>query len=99
MMEFTAVQWILLAIGAMLLGLGKTGIPGVNIAFVPVLATILPARISTGFLLPMLIAGVLIATANSPGSVCQAMPATWSRPAAIQPRQPEPSPQHWLTQA
>ena len=61
MMGFTAVQWILLAIGAMLLGLGKTGSPGVNIAFVPVLATILPARISTGFLLPMLIAGDIFA--------------------------------------
>ena len=61
MIEFTAVQWTLLAVGSVLIGLGKTGIPGISIAFVPVLAAILPTRASTGFLLPMLIIGDIFA--------------------------------------
>ncbi len=53
--EFTTIQWIILAAGAMLIGVAKTGIPGINMVFVPILAAILPARESTGFLLPLLI--------------------------------------------
>ena len=61
MLELTAVQWIIIAAGCVLLGISKTGIPGVSLVFVPVLAMILPAKASTGFLLPMLIVGDIFA--------------------------------------
>ncbi|MBT3272942.1 MAG: sulfite exporter TauE/SafE family protein [Spirochaetales bacterium] len=61
MLEFTAVEWTLLAVGAIILGIAKTGIPGISIVFIPVLASILPAKASTGFLLPMLIIGDIFA--------------------------------------
>ena len=61
MLELTTVQWIVIAIGCALIGVAKTGIPGISIVFVPILAMILPARASTGFLLPMLIVGDIFA--------------------------------------
>ncbi len=61
MLELTTVQWIVIAIGWSLIGVAKTGIPGISIVFVPILAMILPARASTGFLLPMLIVGDIFA--------------------------------------
>ena len=59
--DFTTVEWIIVAAGAVLIGVAKTGIPGINMVLVPILASILPARESTGFLLPLLIAGDVFA--------------------------------------
>jgi uncharacterized membrane protein YfcA len=59
--DFSAVDWILVTVGAVSIGIGKTGIPGINMFFVPVIATILPAKESTGFLLPLLIAADIFA--------------------------------------
>ena len=61
MLELSAIQWVIIAAGCVLLGVSKTGIPGVSIVFVPILAMILPAKASTGFLLPMLIVGDIFA--------------------------------------
>jgi uncharacterized protein len=61
MLEFTTVEWIIVVAGAILIGVAKTGIPGINMVFVPILAIILPARESTGFLLPVLIFGDVFA--------------------------------------
>jgi uncharacterized membrane protein YfcA len=63
MFDFTWFEWLIIALGCLSVGVNKTGIPGINAFFVPVLAMILPAKASTGFLLPMLITGDVFAVA------------------------------------
>ena len=46
---------------ALLIGLSKTGVPGLGTVIVPSMANIFPSRASTGILLPLLIAADLIA--------------------------------------
>jgi uncharacterized membrane protein YfcA len=53
--------WGLLFLGAMMVGLSKTGVPGIGILFVALFANLFPARLSTGIVLPMLIVADLIA--------------------------------------
>jgi uncharacterized protein len=48
-------QWTLLAFGAFFAGLSKTGIAGVGVLGVALFANALPARESTGALLPLLV--------------------------------------------
>jgi uncharacterized protein len=48
-------KWVLAAVTALCVGVAKTGIPALAILLAPLFAEILPARISTGALLPMLI--------------------------------------------
>ena len=52
--DFTASQWFVLCACAVLVGLSKTGIPGMGILVVPIIASFFPAKISTGLLLPLL---------------------------------------------
>lgn len=59
-MDFSTWQWTLLALGALAIGLSKTGIPGLGVLTVGLFANALPARESTGALLPLLIAGDFI---------------------------------------
>ena len=54
-------QWALGVVCALLVGLSKTGILGLGILFVPLFALVLPARVSTGALLPLLITGDAVA--------------------------------------
>jgi len=54
-------QWALGVVCALLVGLSKTGILGLGILFVPLFALVLPARMSTGALLPLLIVGDAVA--------------------------------------
>ncbi len=49
--------WIIGAIAAMLVGIAKTGVPGMGMVVVPVIAMIFPTKTSVGALLPMLLAG------------------------------------------
>ena len=53
--EIEAWQWALLAFGAFIVGISKTGIPGLGILPVPLMALVLPAKASVGLLLPLLI--------------------------------------------
>lgn len=53
-LEFSILQWILLAVCAMLIGMSKVGVPGVSMLVVPTLALIFGGKASTGILLPML---------------------------------------------
>ncbi len=53
--------WCLLGFGVLLVGFSKTGIPGVGILFIAIVANIFPTRLSTGIVLPMLIAADLVA--------------------------------------
>ncbi|MHC5144329.1 MAG: sulfite exporter TauE/SafE family protein [Planctomycetota bacterium] len=54
-------QWAVLAIGAFAIGVSKTGLPGVGILVVPLLAIVFPAKPSVGLLLPILIIADLFA--------------------------------------
>lgn len=54
-MDLDLIGWIVVAICAVLVGISKTGIPGVGILMVPLMALVIPARKSTGLLLGILI--------------------------------------------
>jgi uncharacterized membrane protein YfcA len=56
-LNLTPWQWALLASGAFFSGLSKTGIAGLGILPVALFAMALPARASTGALLPLLVCG------------------------------------------
>jgi uncharacterized membrane protein YfcA len=55
MLNLDAWQWTLLALGACVTGLSKTGIAGLGVLSVALFANALPARASTGALLPLLL--------------------------------------------
>ena len=59
--DLSLAQWLALALSAFLVGVSKTGIPGLGILPVPLMALVLPARASVGALLPMLIFADLFA--------------------------------------
>lgn len=54
-MTFAPWQWILLAAAGLFFGFSKTGIPGVSILSVGILANLMPAKQATGVVLPLLI--------------------------------------------
>lgn len=53
-LDFSILQWLLLAACAMLIGMSKVGVPGVSMIVVPTLAIIFGGKASTGILLPIL---------------------------------------------
>ncbi len=53
-LDFTIIQWSLIFLCAILVGMSKVGVPGVIMVVVPVLAIIFGGKASTGILLPML---------------------------------------------
>ena len=53
--DLTTVQWTLILICAILVGMAKTGISGVGLMVVPILASVFGGRPSVGLLLPILI--------------------------------------------
>jgi hypothetical protein len=61
MFDLDVLGWMVVASCAAMVGISKTGIPGVGILVVPLMAAILPARSSTGVLLGILILGDLFA--------------------------------------
>jgi len=63
MFDLSTVDWFIASFAALLVGISKTGIPGAGTLAVPLLADVLPARSSTGALLPMLIFGDIFAVA------------------------------------
>lgn len=52
--DLSLVQWVLLAVCAIFVGMSKVGVPGVSLIVIPVLAFIFRGKPSTGILLPML---------------------------------------------
>jgi len=62
-MDLSLWQWVLLALGAFCSGLSKTGIAGLGVLPVALFANALPARASTGALLPLLLCGDLFGVA------------------------------------
>jgi uncharacterized protein len=53
--NLTGVQWLLVLLCAMLVGMAKTGFSGVGLMVVPLLASVFGGRPSVGLLLPILI--------------------------------------------
>lgn len=61
--DFTTTQWVVLAVYAFLVAVSKTGVPGLGTMVVVLLLFTMPAKMSVGFLLPILIAGDIFAVA------------------------------------
>lgn len=59
--QLTAAQWLLLGVAAVVVGFAKTALGGVGGIAAVLFAMVLPARESTGALLPLLIAGDVLA--------------------------------------
>jgi uncharacterized protein len=53
--SLSVIDWLLILMCAMLIGMSKTGVPGVSMIVVPTLALIFGGKQSTGVLLPILI--------------------------------------------
>jgi len=54
-------QLALAVLGALLIGISKTGVAGLGILVAAIFANLMPAKLSSGFVLPMLIMGDLMA--------------------------------------
>lgn len=54
-LHISSVEWSIIIICGMLIGMSKVGVPGVSMIVVPVMAFIFGAKQSTGVLLPILI--------------------------------------------
>lgn len=61
MLDLSPTGWVVVAICAIMVGITKTGIPGLGILVVPLMAGVLPARSSVGVLLGILILADLFA--------------------------------------
>lgn len=60
-MELTFLQWALVGFGAFLLGVSKSGIKGIGVFIVTLMAMVFGSKISTGIVMPMLIVGDVFA--------------------------------------
>jgi uncharacterized membrane protein YfcA len=60
-MTFTPEQWIFGIVAALVVGLSKTGMPGIGILVVPLMAFVFGGRLSVGATLPLLICGDIFA--------------------------------------
>jgi uncharacterized membrane protein YfcA len=54
-------QWVMVGMSAMFIGVSKTAIGGLGMVSVAVFANLIPAREASGFVLPLLICGDLVA--------------------------------------
>ena len=59
--ELTNMQWGLLILCGLMAGMAKTGIAGIGMLIVPIMASIFDPKLSTGVLLPMLITADIVA--------------------------------------
>lgn len=62
-MELTTNQWLITLLCALIIGISKTGLPGIGILIVPLMAMVLPAKQSVGLVLPTLIIADVFAAA------------------------------------
>ena len=64
MTNFEAWQWALAALGALAIGLAKTGINGLGMLAVVIFAYLFPARQASGVVLPMLVLADIVAVTS-----------------------------------
>ncbi len=60
-MTFEAWQWALAVVGALAIGLAKTGIGGLGMLAVVIFANLMPAKAASGVVLPMLVLADVVA--------------------------------------
>jgi len=58
---FTPLQWAMAAVAALCIGLSKGGFPGIAMISILLMAELMPARQSTGAILPLLVCGDFLA--------------------------------------
>ena len=80
MPHFTLFQWFLAIVGAMGIGVAKSGFSGVSLLHVLIFASLFTAKDSTGVVLPMLIVGDVFAVLISAGMPGGSMSGACSRP-------------------
>lgn len=59
--QLSLTQWLLISLAMFILGISKSGIKGITIIIVTLMALVLGAKPSTGIMLPMLIVGDILA--------------------------------------
>lgn len=59
--DLTWWGWLIVILGALLIGISKTGIAGLGVFAVALFTLVFPARASTGMVLPILIVGDMVA--------------------------------------
>ena len=59
--QLTPLEWTLIGVSALLIGMTKAGLMGAAMAAIPIMANIFGAQLSVGVILPMLIAADVIA--------------------------------------
>ncbi len=59
--NFTTLQWIIALLAALFVGLNKSGLSGIDVIIVTLLIFLFGGRASTGILMPLLIAGDIMA--------------------------------------
>jgi hypothetical protein len=57
-------QWVLVVLAALLVGVSKTGMIGLGVLFVAIFSNVLPTKLASGFVLPLLIFGDVVAVAS-----------------------------------
>jgi len=62
-MQISPLGWCILFLAAAIIGFSKTGFTGVGILAIPLAAMVIPAKASTGLILPMLLVGDIMAVA------------------------------------
>ena len=62
-LDLNLLQWSLMALCGLLIGMSKVGVPGVSLIVVPTLAFIFGGKLSTGILLPILMMADVFAVA------------------------------------
>jgi uncharacterized membrane protein YfcA len=60
-MTFDSTAWLFAAFAAVVVGLSKTGVPGLGMLAVAIFANLMPTKQASGFVLPLLIFGDLVA--------------------------------------
>lgn len=63
-MHLESWQWVLAGVGALLVGVSKTGVAGLGLLAVVMFAQVFPAKQATGLVLPLLICGDIIAVVS-----------------------------------
>lgn len=56
--------WLLAVFAALIVGVSKTGVPGIGMLFVAIFANLMPTKEASGFVLPLLIFGDLVAVVS-----------------------------------
>lgn len=60
-LDLSALDWVLALLCGLMVGFAKTGVGGLGIVVVPLMAMVFPAQRSPGILLPMLVVGDVVA--------------------------------------